>query len=311
MAIGMTAAVWGVPITAIIGSKAGSFIILRAMAIIITIGAVIIVVEISNSLSDYLLKEKNRDEEKKPVTQKTKTLIPILRTSIKIAAGFVGGIIILDRLGVNTTPILAGAGIVGLAVGFGAQTLVKDVINGLFIIFEESIRVGDYADLGNNGGIVEAVGLRTVKLRDVHGNFHVVPNSSIDRVTNMSKEFSRSVIDVGVAYREDVDQVIDILREVGEGLLSDSEYGKSILEPMEVMGLQSFEDSAVVIRVRFTTEPLKQWGLRREFNRRVKRVFDERGIEIPFPHRTIYMGEPKLGQAPALNLRLDRSKPAL
>ena len=305
IAIGMTAGVWGVPITAIITSKAGSLIILRVTAITIAIGAVIMIVEISSFLSDYLLEER-KGGEKKPVTQKTKTLIPILRTSVKIAAGFVGGIIILDQLGVDTAPILAGAGIVGLAVGFGAQTLVKDVINGLFILFEESIRVGDYTDLGQNGGIVEAVGLRTVKLRDVHGNFHVVPNSSIDRITNMSKEFSRSVIDVGVAYREDVDQVIDILREIGEGMLKDPEYGKTILEPMEVLGLQSFEDSAVVIRVRFTTEPLKQWGLRREFNRRVKRVFDERGIEIPFPHRTVYMGEPKQGKAPELNVQLSQ-----
>jgi small conductance mechanosensitive channel len=216
--------------------------------------------------------------------------------------------VILDQLGVNTTPILAGAGIVGLAVGFGSQTLVKDLINGLFILFEESIRVGDYADVGKNEGIVEAVGLRTVRLRDVSGNFHVVPNSSIDTVTNMTKEFSRTVIDVGVAYKEDVDEVMDILREIGEEMRNDPEYGEKILEPLEIFGLHKFDDSAIVIRARMTTKPLKQWGLKREFNRRVKKVFDERGIEIPFPHRTIYMGEPKEGPAAPLEVHMREVK---
>ncbi|MFH1490423.1 MAG: mechanosensitive ion channel family protein, partial [Pseudomonadota bacterium] len=142
------------------------------------------------------------------------------------------------------------------------------------------------------------------KLRDVHGNFHVVPNSSIDTITNMSKDFSRTVIDVGVAYREDVDQVMEILREIGEGMQNDPEYGKNILEPIEIFGLHKFDDSAVIVRARLTTKPLKQWGLKREFNRRVKKVFDERGIEIPFPHRTIYMGEPKESAAPPLNVQL-------
>jgi len=145
-------------------------------------------------------------------------------------------------------------------------------------------------------------------LRDVNGNFHVVPNSSIDTITNMSKDFSRTVIDVGVAYREDVDQVMEILREIGEELQNDPEYGKSILEPIEVFGLQKFDDSAIIVRCRLTTKPLKQWGLKREFNRRVKKVFDARGIEIPFPHRTIYMGEPKLGPAPSLTVQLQQDK---
>jgi len=308
LAAGVAAEVWGIPVSEFVASKTGSLIILRAIAIIITIGTVFAIIEISNFLSDYLIKEKKKGKKRKTVTQKKKTLVPIVRTCVNIAAGFIGGIVVLDRVGVNTTPILAGAGIVGLAVGFGAQTLVKDLINGLFILFEESLRVGDYADLGKNEGVVESVGLRTVKLRDVNGNFHVVPNSSIDTITNMSKDFSRTVIDVGVAYREDVDQVMEILREIGEELQNDPEYGKSILEPIEVFGLQKFDDSAIIVRCRLTTKPLKQWGLKREFNRRVKKVFDARGIEIPFPHRTIYMGEPKLGPAPSLTVQLQQDK---
>ena len=220
-----------------------------------------------------------------------------------------GGIIILDRLRVNTTPILAGAGIIGLAVGFGSQTIVKDLINGLFILFEESIRVGDFVMVGKDGGIVEAVGLRTAKLRDVHGTVHIIPNSSIDSILNYSKVFSRTVMDIGVAYREDVDQVIAVLKEVGEDLQNSPDYGKSILEPLEILGLDRFDDSAVVIRIRFKTKPLKQWGIKREYYRRMKKVFDERGIEIPFPHRTIYMGVPKEGEAPPMHVTVGPNTP--
>jgi small conductance mechanosensitive channel len=307
IALAVIAQVWGIPVSILVASKTGSVIILRAIAILITLGAVIAIIEISDFLKDYLLKSK-RGEKKKKITQKRKTLLPMINTTVKIAAGFIGGIVILDRLGVNTTPILAGAGIVGLAVGFGSQTLVKDLINGLFILFEESIRVGDYTDLGKNEGIVEAVGLRTVRLRDLSGRFHVVPNSSIDTITNLTKDFSRTVIDVGVAYKEDVDQVMGILREIGEGMRNDPEHGKNILEPIEILGLHKFDDSAIVIRSRLTTKPRKQWGLKREFNRRLKRVFDERGIEIPFPHRTIYMGEPKQGPAAPLHIQLKETK---
>jgi len=307
LGVGVVAEIWGIPVSDFVVSRAGSAFILRALAIALTVGVVVLVIQASQFLSEYLLKHK-KDKKKKAPTQKMKTLLPISTTAVKFAAVFIGGIVILDQLGVNTTPILAGAGIVGLAVGFGSQTLVRDLINGLFILFEESLRVGDYAEAGNKGGIVESVGLRTVRLRDLHGNVHVIPNSSINTVTNYSKEFSRAVIDIGVAYRENVDEVIEILKGIGEEMRSDPEHGKSILEPMEVFGLQSFADSAVVIRVRFTTKPLKQWGLKREFQRRVKRVFDERGIEIPFPHRTVYMGEPKIGPAPPLHLVVKEDK---
>jgi small conductance mechanosensitive channel len=304
--LGVIGQVWGVPVSGLVSSKAGSLIIMRVIAILITMSVVVAIIQISEFLKDYLLKE--RKGTKKEITQKRKTLVPIINTAIKIAAGFIGGIVILDQLGVNTTPILAGAGIVGLAVGFGSQTLVKDLINGLFILFEESVRVGDYTDLGKKDGTVEAVGLRTVRLRDLSGNFHVVPNSSIDIITNMSKDFSRTVIDVGVAYKEDVDEVMEILREIGEEMRNDPKYAENILEPIEIFGLHKFDDSAIIIRTRMTTKPLKQWGLKREFNRRVKKVFDERGIEIPFPHQTIYMGEPKKGPAAPLHVQVKETK---
>jgi len=304
-ALGIIAQIWGIPVADFIASKTGSLMILRAIAILVTTGIVLAIIESNRFISAYLLKTKKKMGKKSEATQKMQTLIPVIRTAINIAAGFIGGIIILGQLGVNTTPILAGAGIVGLAVGFGSQTLVKDLINGLFILFEESIRVGDYVDVGKDGGMVEAIGLRTAKLRDASGNVHIVPNSTIDSVINYGKEFSRAVIDIGVAYKEDADEVIAILSEIGEGMRQDPEYEDNILEPFEVLGLQTFDDSAIIIRCRFTTKPLKQWGLKREFNRRVKRVFDERGIEIPFPHRTIYMGEPKAGPSPPLYVQME------
>ena len=302
IAAGVVAEFWGIPVSTFVVSEIGSTILIRAVTISITLSVVFMILQLSRVLAVYLL----REAEGRVVTQKTRTLVPMIRTAFNITAVFVGGIVILDQIGVDTTPILAGAGILGLAVGFGSQTLVKDLINGLFILFEESIRVGDWAQVGSKDGEVESVGLRTVQLRDLKGNVHVIPNSSIDVLTNFSKEFSRSVMDIGVAYREDIDEVIEILKELGEELRNDPEFGDRILGPLEVFGLDRFEDSAVVVRIRFNTRPMKQWGVKREYYRRMKRVFDERGIEIPFPHRTLYMGEPKEGPAPPVYVRVDR-----
>jgi small conductance mechanosensitive channel len=169
--------------------------------------------------------------------------------------------------------------------------------------------VGDVAVFGDKGGLVEAVGLRTVTLRDLAGSVHVIPNSSIETVTNMTKGYSRYVFDVGVAYREDVDEVMEVLREIGVEMQNDPEYGKDILEPLEILGVDQFADSAVIIKARITTKPIRQWAVGREFNRRMKKAFDRRGIEIPFPHRTIYMGEPKEGPAPALQINVQGRNP--
>jgi small conductance mechanosensitive channel len=196
-------------------------------------------------------------------------------------------------------------GIFGLAVGFASQSLIKDVINGLFILFEDSLSVGDIVTLRGISGLVEKVTLRAVTVRDLEGNVHVIPNSTLDLITNMTKEFSRHVIDVGVAYREDVDRVMEILKEVGEDLQNDPTFGWDMMRPLEIMGLHDFADSAVVIRTRLWTLPGQQFRLGREFRRRLKRVFDERGVEIPFPHRTLYWGMPKEGPQPPIPIAFD------
>jgi small-conductance mechanosensitive channel len=301
--LGLIAEVWGVPVVAFLSSPAGGTVVLRAIAIAITVAIVMVIIEISQFLSEYILSGRKKRSLKEP-GQKIKTLMPMINTAVKISAVFVGGIVALEQLGVDTTPILAGAGILGLAVGFGSQTLVKDLINGMFFLFEESIRVGDVVMIGNQGGIVESVGLRTMRMRDLAGNLYVIPNSNIDSVMNMTKDYSRYVFEVGVAYREDVDQVMEVLKEIGRGMQEDPEYGKDIIEPLEIFGVDKFADSAVVIKARITTKPIRQWAVGREFNRRMKKTFDERGIEIPFPHRTLYIGEPKEGSAPPLQVQM-------
>jgi small conductance mechanosensitive channel len=232
------------------------------------------------------------------------TLGSVVKYILGVVIMAVAFMMLLKELGIDIGPILAAAGIVGLAVGFGAQQLVQDVISGFFILLEDQIRVGDVVVLGDKGGIVEKVNLRMTILRDLAGNVHFIRNGQIGTVTNMTKEFSRYVFEVGVAYREDVDEVMEVIREVDEGMRGDPEYSGDILEPIEILGLDKFADSAVVIKARTKTKTMQQWRVGREFNRRLKKAFDERNIEIPFPHSTVYMGQDKAGASPPLNVRM-------
>jgi small conductance mechanosensitive channel len=198
--------------------------------------------------------------------------------------------------------------VLGVAVGFGAQQLVRDIINGFFILLDDQIRVGDVVDIAGKSGLVETVNLRMTTLRDAGGNVHFVRNGEITVVTNMTKEFSRYVFDIGVAYRENVDEVIRVIQLVDEDMRRDPVFQQDILEPIEVLGLDKFADSAVIIKARTKTRPLRQWAVGREFNRRLKMKFDEMGIEIPFPHMTLYAGVGKDGTAPSLNVNLTKSQ---
>ena len=223
--------------------------------------------------------------------KRAKTLSGIIATSISVIIYAIALMMIITEFGINIGPLLAGAGVAGLAIGFGAQSLVKDVISGFFLIMEDQIRVGDVANVAGIGGLVEAINLRTTRLRDLEGKVHIIPNGSIGVATNFTKDWSRALVEIGVAYKENVDNVIGILKEVGEELRKDPAFKEVILEPMTVLGLDSFGDSSINIRIYFKTLPIKQWEVAREFRKRVKKAFDEKGIEIPFPHRTIYMGE--------------------
>lgn len=219
------------------------------------------------------------------------TLLGILRSMIKIIVWLMIGMLILRKIGIDIAPLIAGAGIVGLAVGFGAQELVRDFIAGFFMLLENQIREGDVAVINGTGGLVERVGLRTIILRDLSGVVHVFQNGKINTLSNMTKEWSGIVLDIGVAYKEDTDRVVEVIREVAEDLRTDPQFTNKIIEPIEIFGVDQFADSAVVIKARFKTKPIEQWAVGREYRRRLKRAFDEHGIEIPFPHHTVYWGE--------------------
>ncbi|MEJ2231819.1 MAG: mechanosensitive ion channel family protein [Nitrospirales bacterium] len=223
--------------------------------------------------------------------KQVQTLIGLLRTICLTLVWVVGIVMSLGQIGLDITPILAGAGIVGLAVGFGAQNLVRDVINGFFMILENQVRIGDVAVVNGTGGLVEAISYRTITLRDLSGTVHIFPNGTVTTLANMTKGWSGYVLDIGVAYKEDTDRVSNVMKEVAKELQNDPELGPKILEPIEILGVDKFGESEVVIKARLKTLPIQQWAVGREYRRRLKKAFDEKGIEIPFPHRTLYMGE--------------------
>lgn len=218
------------------------------------------------------------------------TLFGIVSSTIRIILWLVIAMMLLRKLGIDVAPIIAGAGIVGLAVGFGAQELVRDFIAGFFILLENQVRAGDVAIINGTGGLVEHVGLRTTTLRDLTGTVHIFQNGKVNSLSNMTKEWSAMVFDIGVAYKEDTDRVVEIMERVAADLRGDPKFGALIIENLEVFGVDAFGDSAVVIKARLKTRPVQQWTVGREYRRRLKKAFDAEGVEIPFPHRTIYWG---------------------
>ena len=219
--------------------------------------------------------------------QRARTLVSLLRSVGRVIIGILFVFMLLGALGVNLGPLLAGAGVVGLAISFGAQSLVKDVISGLFILVENQFGVGDVVRIEGVSGSVERMTLRVVVLRDVHGVVHIVPNGEIKKVSNLTRTWSRVVLDVGVAYKEDPDRVIEVLKDVGRELWEDPEWRPLLVDPLEVPGIESFGDSAVNVRMWAKTLPLKQWDVARELRRRIKIRFDREEIEIPFPQQTV------------------------
>ncbi|TFG90558.1 MAG: mechanosensitive ion channel family protein, partial [Candidatus Atribacteria bacterium] len=195
--------------------------------------------------------------------KRAETLVRITENVTQIVIFSAAALMCLREFGIDIAPLLAGVGIVGLAVGFGAQSLVKDVINGFFILLENRMNVRDVVEIAGKSGLVESVGLRVTVLRDLEGKVHVVPNGEITTLTNMTKEWSRAVLEIGVAYKEDVDNVIEVLKEVGDDLNNDEEFGPLLLEPMEMLGIESFGDSSVNIKLMFKTRPIMQWKVAR------------------------------------------------
>ena len=225
------------------------------------------------------------------IEKRAATLSGIFRKTVVIGIWMLAIVMALKESGFDIGPILAGAGVLGLAVGFGAQHLVRDLFAGMFILLENQVRVNDVAIINGTGGLVEQINLRTIVLRGLDGTVYIFPNGTINTLANMTNEYSYYVFNIGVAYKEDTDHVIDVLKQVADELMQDEKYKPLILAPLEVLGVDQFGDSAVVIKARFKTLPVQQWAVGREMNRRIKKKFDEVGIEIPFPHRSIYWGE--------------------
>ena len=232
-----------------------------------------------------------KDEPNLEVEKRLNTLMGIVKKGIAIIIWTVFIMIFLKKINIDIAPILAGAGIIGLAVGFGAQELVRDFLTGFFILLENQIRTGDVAIINGTGGLVEKIELRTITLRDLSGVVHIFQNGKINSVSNMTKDWSAMVFDIGVAYKEDLNQVMKLMKQVADGMMEDENFKNVILEPMEIFGLDSFGDSALVVKGRIKTKPIQQWTVGREYRKRLKEVFDEHNIEIPFPHQTIYWGE--------------------
>lgn len=200
-------------------------------------------------------------------------------------------LILLGKFNINIAPILASAGIVGLAVGFGAQELVRDFISGFFILLEDQIRTGDVAIINGTTGTVEKIEMRTTTLRDASGVVHIFQNGKINTLSNMTKGWSAIVVEIGVAYKEDTDRVSEVMKQVGEEMMKDPDFGNRMLAPVDVWGVDQFADSSVVLKVKLTTKSGMQWSVSREYRRRIKKAFDAQNIEMPFPHISLYTGE--------------------
>ena len=295
--------VWGFGVAELLQTPAGRALVRTVLVVLlVVVGAFILWELIETASARYLSRLDQTGEGTRAV--RMRTLLPMVEKALLVAIVVVAAMIVLSEIGLDIGPLLAGAGVLGLAVGFGAQTLVKDVITGVFIIVEDSMAIGDFVTVAGRSGVVEDLSVRSVTLRDYSGSKHTIPFSSIGDVENLTKDYSYAVLDYGVGYGENVDAVIAVIREVADGLRADPDFRDHILEELEVAGLQELGDSAVVIRSRFKCRPGFQWGVRREMNRRIKAAFDANGIEIPFPHTTVYFGEEKDGGLPPLPARM-------
>jgi len=296
-----------IDIIAEFSQKAMNWVVSSGPRLLFILILTFVLLRVSKAVSNKMLKIVSARKKDVEFQKRADTLASVIRYVLTILILLIAVMMVLKEFKIEVGPIIAAAGVLGLAVGFGAQSLVKDIISGFFILLEDQIRVGDVVVIADKGGLVEKVNLKMTILRDLAGNVHYVPNGQITVVTNRTKDYSRYVFEIGVAYREDVDEVIEVIKKVDEELRQDEAFKDDILEPMEILGLDKFGDSSVVIKARTKTQPIKQWGVARAFNLRLKKAFDENNIEIPFPHVTLYPGQEKDGTAPPLHLRTEQS----
>lgn len=268
------------------GGGLGSRLVASAISIGFTVLIALAIWEGVNAGIERHLAKLSRDA-MAARSARVRTLMPMLKTFLFIAISVVTALTILSEIGLNVAPLLAGAGVIGIAVGFGSQKLVQDIITGAFLLFEDSIAVGDVVSLGGLSGVVEALSIRSIKLRALDGSVHMIPFSAVTTVTNMTRDYAFAVFDISVAYGEDTDRVVGVLKGIGQDMREEDKWSAVIREPLDVMGVEKLADSGVTIRARFKTDPGQRWAVNREFLRRVKQKFDSLGIEIPYPHQKI------------------------
>jgi len=278
----------------------------RTLIIIIATLVLLKAVALLTRRIELLIERRHSDLEYK---KRASTLGRVILWLLRVVVIAVASMMLLEQFGLPIGPALTAAGVVGVALGFGAQNIVQDFLGGFFILIENQVRVGDVVKINDQSGLVEEINLRMVVLRDYAGNVIYIRNGKIDVVINMTKDYSYAVFNVSIGYREDVDEVVKVLKAIDEELRKDPAFKDDILSPLEVAGLDSFGDSSVVIKARTMTRPIQQWRIGREFNRRMKKKFDELGIELPFPARTVYFGKDKQGAAPPLNVELSGDRP--
>lgn len=258
---------------------------------LILVGAVVlrwILVNIISRITKGVVLSEEEDLGRK---KRLETLLRIFIVATTLVVWIIASLLVLDQLGIAIGPFLAAAGIAGVAVGFGGQYIIRDLITGVFIIMENQYRIGDVITIDTITGTVEDVTLRTTTLRDLDGVAHHIPHGTIQRVANHSKQFARVNLDIGVSYSSNLDKVIEVINRVGRELAEDPVWGQDVLEAPQFRRVQEFADSAIVIKVLGDVKPLRQWDVAGEFRRRLKRAFDEEGIEIPFPQVVVHKPE--------------------
>ncbi|TET76853.1 MAG: mechanosensitive ion channel family protein [Candidatus Cloacimonadota bacterium] len=260
---------------------------LRIIFIIIGYVVLIFVVRLLTRKFVRLVEDEDRSTRSER-EKRADSIASIINTTSWIFFGIIVLFMILREFNVNITPLLTGAGVAGLAIAFGAQSVIKDFLYGFFLLAEDQIRVGDVVKLGEHSGVVERITIRTTRLRSLDGNVHIIPNGEIKAVINMTHGWSRALVDVDVAYKEDLDRVMAIIEAVAAGLQKEDKYKKSIIEKPKVLGVEKLGDSGITIRLIVKTTPLKQWEITRELRKRIKTAFDRAGIEIPFPQMVIH-----------------------
>ncbi|MFM0014036.1 mechanosensitive ion channel family protein [Paraburkholderia sediminicola] len=286
----LAARLWGVSLAEVVEKNVAARGIAHAVTAIIATVFIswLLWILVDTAITEALNPGGPRNKSRNP-SMRARTMLPLLRNVLLVTIMTIAGIVTAANLGINVTPLLAGAGVIGLAIGFGAQSLVTDLITGLFIIIEDTISVGDWIDVdGGHAGTVEHLSIRTVRLRDGQGAIHAIPFSQIKIVKNLSRDFAYAVFEVRMSFSTDVDQITQLIREVGADLMADFRYRREMLGPIEVWGLDRFDPNWMVVKGQIKTRPLQQWSVARAFNLRLKRKMDEAGIEIPVPQMRVY-----------------------